>query len=84
MYVDILKPPSLLSMSLQASKLDVVLGIKNTLKSITELKNMAKKDPFEWPSVKLLLRKMEDEGDKKLYQGAKLRNFNESVQLRLK
>ena len=71
-------------MSLQASKLDVVLGIKNTLKSITELKNMAKKDPFEWPSVKLLLQKMEDEGDKKLYQGAKLQNFNESVQLRLK
>ena len=84
MYVDILKPPSLLSMSLQASKLDVVLGIKDTLKSITELKNLEKKDPFEWPSVKLLLRKMEDEGDKKLYQGAKLQNFNESVQLRLK
>ena len=81
MYVDILKPPSLLSISLQGSKLDVVLGIKNTLKSLTELE---KKDPFEWPSVKLLLRKMENEGEKKLYQGAELRNFNESVQLKLK
>jgi len=84
MFVDILKPPSLLSMSLQGSKLDVVLGIKNTLKSLTELKNLEKKDPFEWPSVKLLLRKMENEGEKKLYQGAELRNFNKSVQLKLK
>jgi len=85
MYVDILKPPSLLSMSLQGSKLlDVVLGIKNILKSLTELKNLEKKDPFEWPSGKLLLRKMENEGEKKLYQGAELQNFNESVQLKLK
>lgn len=84
MYVDILKPPSLLSMSLQGSKLDVVLGIKNTLKSLTELKNLEKKDPFEWPSVKLLLRKMENEGEKKLFQGAELQNFNDSVQLKLK
>ena len=84
MYVDILKPPSLLSMSLQGSKLDVVLGIKNTLKSLTELKNLEKKDPFEWPSVKLLLRKIENEGEKKLFQGAELQNFNDSVQLKLK
>ena len=84
MYVDILKPPSLLSMSLQGSKLDVVLGIKNTLKSLTELKNLEKKNPFEWPTVKLLLRKMENEGEKKLFQGAELQNFNDSVQLKLK
>jgi len=84
MYVDILKLSSLLSMSLQGSKLDVVLGIKNTLKSLTELKNLEKKDPFEWLSVKLLLWKVENEGEKKLYQGAELQNFNESVQLKLK
>ena len=54
LYVDILKSPSLLSMSLQASELDIVLGIKNTLKSTTALKALARKDPFERPTVKLL------------------------------
>ena len=38
MYIDILKSPSLLSISLQASELDVILGIKNILKSTTALK----------------------------------------------
>lgn len=32
MYVDILKPPSLLSLPLQESELDTVLGIKTILK----------------------------------------------------
>jgi len=84
LYVDILKSPSFLSMSLQASELDIVLGIKNTLKSITALKMLAKKDPFEWPTVKLVLRKIEDEGGKMLYQGAELRNFSDAVQEKLK
>jgi len=52
MYVDILKSPSLPNMVLQGNKLDVVLGIKNTSKSLTELKNLEKKDPFKWLSVK--------------------------------
>ncbi|XP_065918333.1 zinc finger protein 862-like [Dysidea avara] len=84
LYVDILKSPSLLSMSLQTSELDIVLGIKNTLKSTTALKTLAKKDPFEWPTVKLLLQKIEDEGGKKSYQGAELRNFSDAVQVKLK
>ena len=52
MYVDILKSPSLPNMVLQGNKLDVVLGIKNTSKSLTKLKNLEKKDPFKWLSVK--------------------------------
>lgn len=47
LYVDILKPPSLLSLSLQGSGLDIVLGIKNILKSVTALENLAKLDPLE-------------------------------------
>jgi len=84
LYVDILKSPSLLCMSLQASELDIVLGIKNTLKSTTALKTLARKDPFEWPTVKLLLRKVEDEGGKKFYHGAELWNFSDAVQVKLK
>ena len=84
LYVDILKSPSLLSMSLQASELDIVLGIKNTLKSVTALKALAKKDPFEWPTVKLLLRKIEDEDGKKFYQGAELQKCSDAVNVKLK
>ena len=80
MYIDILKSPSLLSISLQASELDVVLGIKNILKSTTALKNLGKKDPFEWPSVKLLLQKIENEGSKKF----ELQKFDDAAQVRMK
>ena len=79
MYVDILKPPSLLSLSLQGNELDMVLGIKNTLKSTTALKSLARQDPFEWPTVKLLLGKIKDEEGKKSYQGAPLKNFSDST-----
>jgi len=82
LYVDILKSPSLLSMLLQASELN--FGIKNTMKSTTALKALARKDPFEWPTVKLLLRKIEDEGGKKFYQGTELQNFSDAVQVKLK
>ena len=84
MYVDILKPASLLSLSLQESELDMVLGIKNILKSTTALKSLARQDPFEWPTVKLLLGRMKDEGGEKLYQGAPLKNVSQAIQESLK
>ena len=80
MYVDILKPPSLLSLSLQGCELDTVLGIKNILKSIAALKSLAKQDPREWLTVKLLLGRIKDEGGEKLYQGAALKNYSPAVQ----
>ena len=84
MYVDILKPASLLSLSLQESELDMVLGIKNILKSTTALKSLARQDPFEWPTVKLLLRRMKDKGGEKSYQGAALQNVSPATQESLK
>ena len=57
MYEDILKPPSTVSLSLQGYELDMVLGIKNILKSTTALKSLARQDP----TVKLLLGKIKDE-----------------------
>ena len=80
MYVDILKPPSLLSLSLQGCELDTVLGIKNILKSTAALKSLAKQDPREWPTVKLLTGRIKDEGGEKLYQGAALKNYSPAVQ----
>ena len=41
LYADILKPPSLLSLSLQGRELDTVLAIKNILKSTAALKGLA-------------------------------------------
>ena len=48
LYVDILKPASILSLCLQENDLDTVLGIKNILKSAATLKSLSKQDPFEW------------------------------------
>ena len=84
MYVDILKPPSLLSLSLQGCELDTVLGIKNILKSTAALKSLARQDPREWPTVKLLLGRIKDEGGEKLYQGAALKNFSPAIQEKAK
>ena len=47
LYVDVLKAPSLLSLSLQENDLDVVMGIKHILKSVKALKNAAQQDPSE-------------------------------------
>jgi len=80
MYVDILKLPSLLSLSLQGCELDTVLGIKNILKSTAALKSLARQDPHERPTVKLLLGRIKDEGGEKLYQGAALKNFSPAIQ----
>ena len=84
MYVDILKPPSLLSLSLQGHELDTVLGIKNTLKSVTALKILARQDPFEWPTVKLVLGRIKDEAGEKTYQGAALKSYSDTAQKALK
>ena len=73
LYADILKPVSLLSLSLQGNDLDIVLGIKNILKSTVALKNLCKQTVLEWPTVKLLKGRLNDEPDGgKTYQGAYL------------
>ena len=80
LYVDILKPPSLLSLSLQESEVDIVLGIKNILKSAAALKTLASQDPLMWPTVKLMLGRIKEEGGENFYQGAALSNFSQVVQ----
>lgn len=53
LYAEILKPVSLLSLSLQGNDLDIVLGIKNILKAQLALKNTHRLPVHEWPTVKL-------------------------------
>ena len=68
-YVDILKGPALLSLSLQGSQLDTVLGIKSIMKTSSVLRSLAKLDPLQWPTVKIVLSRMIDEEGKRSYQG---------------
>ena len=55
MYTDLLKPPSILSLILQDSNVDIVTGIKHILKSSKNLKSLKKQDPIQWPTGLLLL-----------------------------
>ncbi len=72
LYVDVLKPPSLLSLSLQGDKLDIVQGIQHLLKSSKSLRTLAEQDPQEWPTLKLVCNRVKEENGNKVYQGAVL------------
>ena len=76
MYVDALKAPSLLSLSLQGERLDIVGGIEYLLKSIKSLKTIAGQDPLTWPTVKLVCSRIRDDDGDKVYQGSVLANYN--------
>ena len=55
MYVEALKPVSLLSLILQKGA-DMVTSIENTLKSVKPLKSLSELAPIELPTVKLVKR----------------------------
>ena len=55
MYSEILKPPSILSLTLQEEQFDIVLDLKHILKSVSALQSLAKKDPKNWPLSSLWL-----------------------------
>ena len=52
MYIDILKPPSILSLSLQEESIDVVKGIHYLLKTTKSLHSLAEQNSLQWPTVK--------------------------------
>ena len=76
MYVDVLKGPSLLSLTLQDDNLDVVRGLQHFVKTVKSLKAVVDQDPMEWPTVKLVCGRVKEENGQKVYQGAILSNFN--------
>ena len=79
MYVDLLQPVHLLSLSLQDDKVNIVHGIHNLLKARKSLKGLAKKEPGEWPTVKLVLSRLQRDKEDTLYQGAPLANYSVST-----
>ena len=79
MYIDVLPVSSVLSQSLQEDGTDIVQGIKHVLKAASTLQPLAKKDPQLWPTTKLVLGRMSEEGDQKVYQGCTLTHFSDSM-----
>ena len=76
MYVDAMKPISLLSLTLQGHSVDIVLCIEHILKTSKALKSIETKDPLEWPTVKLVLDRIKKVGEDSEYQGATLKGFD--------
>ena len=79
LYVDVLKPVSLLSLTLQDDQINIVQGIKQILKSHSSLKRLTSKNPAEWPVTKVVLSKVRDENGGKVYQGSELRRFTDTT-----
>lgn len=61
MYTQVLKPPSILILSLQGSDVDIVFGIKQLLKALTTLASMVKQDPLQWPTIKIVLDRVKND-----------------------
>ena len=72
LYIDVLKPASVLSLTQQEEKLDTVQGLKAILKSAKSLEKMAEKDPLQFPRVSLVCGRIkeEDRDGSMIYQGA--------------
>ena len=64
------------SLTLQGSDLDIVFAMKQILKTSDTLKSLMQLDPLQWPTVKLVLGRLKDEGHEKTYQGAVLKNYS--------
>ena len=80
LYVDVLKSPSFLSLSLQKENLDIVMALQHILRSVKYLKALAESPPEEWPTAKLVLSKIasKEEGNSE-YQGTILKSFTLST-----
>lgn len=75
MYVEILNTPSILSLiTPEDDGVNIIRGIKQTLKSANALQSPMKQDPKSWPTVKLVVARVTDDGGQKLYRGGTLRN----------
>ena len=78
-YIEVLKPSSVLSLTLQNTHLDIVFAMKQLLKTCDTLKSLKQLDPLQWPTVKLVIDRLEDDGDEKTYQGAVLKNYSSEM-----
>ena len=71
-----LKPLSILSLTLQSDSSDIVTSMKNTLKAVKTLKSLAEEDPKQWPTIQLIQSRIREVDGQKEYQGVQLENFD--------
>ena len=74
MFVEVVKGPAILSLCLQKLDCDIVDGLKQIIKTVNSLRSLRKKDPSEWPTVKLVQGRVVSEGSSTSYQGATLKS----------
>ena len=79
LYIDVLQPASLLSLTLHGLKLDIILEIKHIIKTVKSLKKLGEKEPSTWPTYKLICNRIKDESGKKLYLGVVLKNNSTEI-----
>ena len=80
LYVDVLKCPSILSLTLQEDYLDIVGGIKYILKSTKSLQSMlSDDDPLHWPTIKLVTSRIKEDDDQHVYQGTILQGYSSAI-----
>ena len=80
MYIEALKPVSLLSLSLQGEGADIVLSMVNTMKSVKSLKKLTQQEVSEWPMVKLVKKRLKDAGGNQEYQGVAISDFDATLE----
>ena len=74
LFVDVLKPASLLSLNLQAEMCDIVQGVQAILKY--GKRRMTGQEPLQWPMVKLVCSRLKEEDQGKIYQCWREKNKN--------
>ena len=70
----LLRGQQYLSLCLQKLDCDIVDGLKQILKKVNSLRSL-RKNPSEWPTVKLVQGKVVSEGSSTSYQGATLKSY---------
>ena len=68
----------MLSLNLQQDSVDIVCGINSILKCMNKLSALSKQEPQQWPTVKIVISKVNDEGTQKTYQRCVLNQYTES------
>jgi len=63
LFIEVLKPASILSLSLQYDSIDIVYSIQSILKTIKSLEYMSDKDLKEWPSLQLVQTRIDDQNE---------------------
>ena len=83
MYIETIKPVSLLSLSLQTDGVDFVLSMVNTMKYIKSLKGLTEQNAVEWPMVQLVKsrQKVVDGSPDPEYQGVAIPEFDTALQV---